>query len=78
MLHNASFNAEPSFPTVATGTPYCILPITTLYCVVDTRSGFVAGIQYGSRSGARVKDVVKRVSAIHWLKLGQCCDKSKL
>ncbi|WIA23802.1 hypothetical protein OEZ85_013478 [Tetradesmus obliquus] len=48
---------EPAYPTVATGTPFCILPITTLYCAVDTRSGFVAGLQFGNRAGYRLKDV---------------------
>jgi hypothetical protein len=33
-------------------------------CAVETRSAFVADIQYGSRSGARVKDVVRTVSAV--------------
>lgn len=39
-----------------TGTPNCILPITQLICTVDSRSGFVAGIQYANKGGVRADE----------------------
>lgn len=42
-----SGDTHTSFPKKGTGRLTCILPVKQLRCIVDTRTGFVAGMRYG-------------------------------
>jgi hypothetical protein len=47
----AAASVAPSFPHPHTGAISCALPIRELVCIVDTRTGFVAGMEYGPGPG---------------------------